>query len=46
MNIALESSKEIGLSPRGLALAKSMYDELAESGGEDFGTQALYKNYK
>jgi len=46
MNIALESSSEIGLSAKGLALAKSMYDELAESGGEDFGTQALYKNYK
>ncbi|SDP59345.1 NAD(P)-dependent oxidoreductase [Desulforhopalus singaporensis] len=45
MRIALESSEEIGLSAKGLALAKSMYEELAEQGGENFGTQALYKNY-
>ena len=46
MNIALESSKEIGLSAEGLALAKSLYDQVANDGGENLGTQALYKNYK
>ena len=46
MNIALESSKEIGLSAEGLALAKSLYDQVAKDGGENLGTQALYKNYK
>lgn len=46
MQIALDSCSDIGLSARGLALAKSLYDELAAKGGEDFGTQALYKNYE
>jgi 3-hydroxyisobutyrate dehydrogenase len=46
MNIALDSSKEIGLAAEGLALAKSLYDQVAENGDENLGTQALYKNYK
>jgi 3-hydroxyisobutyrate dehydrogenase len=46
MGIALESSENIGLSAKGLALAKSLYDQVAEDGGENLGTQALYKNYK
>ena len=46
MTIALDSRKEIGLSAEGLALAKSLYDQVAEAGGENLGTQALYKNYK
>ncbi len=46
MGIALESCRNIGLDARGLTLAKSLYDDLAASGGEDEGTQALYKNYK
>jgi 3-hydroxyisobutyrate dehydrogenase len=46
MTIALESSKDIGLAAEGLALAKSLYDQVAEDGGENLGTQALYKNYK
>ena len=46
MNIALESSNHIGLSPQGLALAKSMYDQIAKDGGENLGSQALYKYYK
>ena len=45
INIALESSKAIGLSASGLALAKSLYDKLEEEGGGDLGTQALYKMY-
>lgn len=46
MNIALESSNNLGLSASGLALAKSLYDKLEEDGGGEFGTQALYKQYK
>lgn len=46
MTIALDSSKEIGLSAEGLALAKSLYDQVVEDGGENLGTQSLYKNYK
>jgi 3-hydroxyisobutyrate dehydrogenase len=46
MTIALESSKDIGLAAEGLALAKSLYEQVAEDGGENLGTQALYKNYK
>lgn len=45
MTIALESSKQLGLEMPGLALAREMYQKLAESGGEDFGTHALYKLY-
>lgn len=46
MNIALESCENIGLQTKGLKLAKSLYDTLAEAGGSEDGTQALYKNYK
>ncbi|MBC6973937.1 NAD(P)-dependent oxidoreductase [Bacillus sp. Xin] len=42
MRIALESAKEMGLSTPGLQLAKSLYDELADKGAENNGTQALY----
>lgn len=45
MNIALDSCGDIGLSAHGLKLARSLYQQLAEEGGEDFGTQALYKKY-
>lgn len=46
MGIALDSCERIGLQAKGLALAKSLYDEVAASGDEDSGTQALYKHYK
>lgn len=46
MGIALETCGNIGLQARGLELAKSLYDELAASGGENMGTQALYGRYK
>ncbi len=46
MGIALESAGRMSLDVRGLALAKSLYDKLAEEGGEDYGTQALYTIYK
>jgi len=45
LSIALESAEALGLETPGLALAKAMYERLAEQGGEDLGTQALYKLY-
>lgn len=45
MRIAAESSANLGLETPGLDLALSMYQKLAEGGGENFGTQALYKLY-
>ncbi len=45
MNIALESSKGMGIKTPGLDLAKSLYDELVAKGCENDGTQALYKLY-
>lgn len=46
LSIALESAESLGLETPGLALAKKMYERLAEQGGEDLGTQALYKLYR
>jgi 3-hydroxyisobutyrate dehydrogenase len=43
IGIALESAKEMDMITPGLALAKSLYDELANQGEENSGTQALYK---
>lgn len=45
MGIALGSAEEMGLDTPGLRLAKSLYEQLAASGGDSFGTQALYKIY-
>jgi 3-hydroxyisobutyrate dehydrogenase len=46
MKIALESCEQLGLQPHGLPLAKKLYEQLAAAGGENLGTQALYKIYK
>ncbi len=46
MNIALESSDDIGLDAKGLSLVKELYDQLAADGGEYEGTHALYKQYE
>lgn len=46
MTIALESSRKMGLATPGLKLARSLYQELAEKGCENDGTQALYKLFK
>ncbi len=46
MNIALEEAEKMGMTAPGLALSKSLYDQLAEAGEENSGTQALYKWYK
>ncbi|MEH7222371.1 NAD(P)-dependent oxidoreductase [Bacillus sp. JJ1566] len=43
MGIALEEAKAMGMETPGLELAKNMYDELAEKGEENSGTQAIYK---
>ncbi len=46
MGIALDSAREMDLDLPGLTLAHKLYQVLASQGGEDFGTQALYKLYK
>lgn len=43
MTIALESAQEMGLSTPGLSLSLDLYNELAEKGENDSGTQALIK---
>lgn len=43
MTIAIESAESMGFHTPGLALAKKLYEELAEMGEENSGTQALYK---
>lgn len=43
MKIAIESANEMGLSTPGLALSLKLYEELAEMGDNDSGTQALIK---
>ena len=45
LSIALESAEAMKLRTPGLALAKQLYEELASSGGENDGTQALYRIY-
>ena len=45
VTIASESSRDMGMDVPGLNLAKSMYEKLAGQGGEDDGTQALFKLY-
>ena len=45
MTIALESAEELGMMTPGLALAKSLYEQLAAEGEADSGTQALFKLY-
>ncbi|WP_211749765.1 NAD(P)-dependent oxidoreductase [Paenibacillus sp. Marseille-Q4541] len=45
MGIALSSAKEMGLQTPGLALAKSLYEQLSEHGYDEKGTQILYQYY-
>ncbi|OIJ21836.1 oxidoreductase [Anaerobacillus alkalidiazotrophicus] len=45
MTIALQSAEEMGILTPGLKLAKQLYEQLAERGEENSGTQALYKLY-
>ena len=46
MKIALNEAEQMNMEVPGLALAKSLYDQLVESGEENSGTQALYKYWK
>ncbi len=43
MRIAEESANAMDLFTPGLALARSLYEKLASQGGEDDGTQGLFK---
>ncbi len=43
MKIALTNAKNLGIQTPGLALSLELYEELAEKGLEDRGTQALIK---
>ncbi|MFD2443324.1 NAD(P)-dependent oxidoreductase [Bacillus sp. CGMCC 1.16607] len=43
MKIALDEADNLGMDVPGLSLAKKMYDQLADNGEENSGTQALYK---
>jgi 3-hydroxyisobutyrate dehydrogenase len=46
MKIALDEAEHMEMKVPGLALAKKLYDQLAEMGEENSGTQALYKYWK
>lgn len=46
MKIALDEAEHLEMKVPGLALAKSLYDQLAEMGEENSGTQSLYKYWK
>ncbi|MGJ9384021.1 NAD(P)-dependent oxidoreductase [Salipaludibacillus sp. CF4.18] len=45
MGIAIDSAKELGMDTPGLIQAKNLYEQLAEDGEGNSGTQALYKYY-
>ena len=45
MTIALEEAERMGISLDGLALTKREYETLADRGGREDGTQALFKVY-
>ena len=45
MNIALEMADELGLDLPGLACARRLYQHLADGGGANLGTQALWLLY-
>lgn len=46
MDIAIASADRLELFTPGLRLAKELFEGLKENGGENDGTQALYKYYK
>jgi 3-hydroxyisobutyrate dehydrogenase len=46
MKIAIDEADRMDMEVPGLSLAKSLYDQLAENGEENSGTQALYKYWK
>ncbi|WP_226675595.1 NAD(P)-dependent oxidoreductase [Mesobacillus jeotgali] len=46
MNIALDEANRMDMQVPGLSLALSLYEQIAENGEENSGTQALYKHWK
>jgi 3-hydroxyisobutyrate dehydrogenase len=46
MKIALDEAERMDMEVPGLSLAYSLYEQLAEKGEENSGTQALYKYWK
>ncbi len=46
MKIAIDEAALMGMDAPGLQLAKSLYDQLAEKGEENSGTQVIYKYWK
>ncbi len=46
MNIATDSSRQVGQDTPGLDLALSLYKKLAANGDENLGTQALFKLFE
>lgn len=46
MKIALDEAEQMDMKVPGLSLAKTLYDQLADKGEENSGTQALYKYWK
>jgi 3-hydroxyisobutyrate dehydrogenase len=46
LRIALVEAEAAGVDLPGLALAKRLYERLAEEGGADLGTQALWQLYQ
>lgn len=46
MTIAVESARAMNLQLPGLELALKLYQQLSDRGGDDLGTQALYKLYE
>ncbi|MGR3763115.1 NAD(P)-dependent oxidoreductase [Rossellomorea sp. NS-SX7] len=46
MKIAIDSAENMSVPVPGLKLAKELYDQLSQSGGENKGTQALYQYYE
>ena len=46
MKLAWEAAKEIGMELPALDLTLKLYQELADKGFEDKGTQSLYKLYE
>ena len=45
MSIGLEEGSAMGLEMPGLALTKQLYEEIAATGGENDGTQSLFRLY-
>lgn len=46
LRIAVAEAEAVGLELPGLDLARRLYERLAEEGGQDLGTQALWRLYR